>query len=178
MSLHKLKPGVDLIEGIAALGTALGYHVKKEFLIRKESHAPAVDVAWLRDENQNFPLMIFEVETAAGNTIANNAVKVLGQPTTEFEKPLFFFHLVLKAGRKNSRIEALTSAHGTDNYRIYSLDQGDKEKLLFDILSQHRRLTNKLSFLTLIQVFDQAAWKELNNPKFFRRVEALRYAVI
>ena len=166
MSLHKVKLGADLIDALATLGVVLGYHVEREFSVRKP-RGGAVDVAWMKDSSQRFPLMIFEVETAAGNTIANNAIKVFGQPTNQFEKPLFFFHLVLKANRSNSRVESLATEFGTNNYRIYRLNNAEKKALLNDIVGQHRRLTSDIDLIALHDALSHKTWDEVNLPRFF-----------
>src|SRR5579872_6357089 len=127
MPEHKLQPGRTLIDGIVALGRGLGYYVRPESPVRKTGqNPPAVDVAWMSDEVQEFPLMIFEVETSAGNTIANNPLKVFGQPTDQFEKPLFFFHAIIESGTETSRIDTLRFAYGSNNYRLYRLDHDEK----------------------------------------------------
>src|SRR5436190_103811 len=118
MSEHKLQQARQVIENLSALGKGLGYFVQCEQPVLKHKHSPpAVDVAWKKYETQDFPLMIFEVESSAGNTIANNALKVFSQANQDFEKPLFFFHLVVHAGKNTSRIDALQRQYGTNNYR-------------------------------------------------------------
>src|SRR4051812_27441815 len=123
MSEHKLQPGKLVIEALSVLGRDLGYFVECEVPVLKRAHSPPlVDVAWKKDETQKFPLMIFEVESSAGNTIANNAMKVFSQSNQDFEKPLFFFHLVVRGGEETSRIDALRKQYGTNNYRVYRLN--------------------------------------------------------
>src|SRR5215469_1005513 len=103
MPEHTLVRGKQIIEGLSDLGRALDYFVKPEMPVRREqTNPPAVDVAWLSEEGQSFPLMIFEIESSATNTIANNPVKVFGQPNQEFEKPLFFFHIIVRGGLRVS----------------------------------------------------------------------------
>jgi len=61
------------------LGRALDYFVESEkSVVFHQNNPPAVDIAWLAEEGQKFPLMIFEVESKATNSIANNVVKVFG----------------------------------------------------------------------------------------------------
>ena len=59
MGRHILKEGKEMISGILHLGKPLVYVVKKEFpLEKKPGNPPAVDAAWLSDEDHDFPLMI------------------------------------------------------------------------------------------------------------------------
>src|SRR5262245_32631519 len=145
MPTHRLPRGKGVIQAVAALGRALGYSVKTEHPIEPRAHAPAVDVAWFRDDVNNYPLMIFEIESSATNAMASNAAKVYGQDAERFERPLFFFHLVLKAGEQSSRLAALRGAFGSHNYRVYQLDAPTTgTELLNDVLSQHRRLHREI----------------------------------
>jgi hypothetical protein len=93
MSGHSSQPGIRVIAAIASLGGALGYSVRTELPVEQRANAPAVDVAWFSDEEQFYPLMIFEVESATTNAMANNPTKVYGQTQEKFERPLFFFTL-------------------------------------------------------------------------------------
>lgn len=176
MSEHKLQPGRTLIDGLVSLGRGLGYFVRPENPVRKTGHnPPAVDVAWMSDENQEFPLMIFEVETSAGNTIINNPAKVFAQPTEQFEKPLFFFHAILDSGTETSRIETLRSLFGRNNYRLYRLDHDEKTKLFLDILSQHRRLKREIDLLALRLLLTHEAWTGVDPQAVMARANKLQF---
>ncbi len=109
MAEHRLPIGKRLIRGLTALGKALGYHVIGEFPVGSASVGPrmAVDVAWFADRTQAYPLMIFEVESGSGNTIANNPLKVFAQDSRRFEKPLFYFQLIAEGGTATDRIQLL-----------------------------------------------------------------------
>ncbi len=159
MPEHSLEQSLTVIDGLAMLGLKLGYHVAYEFPIEKDKENPqVVDVAWLLEEGQDFPLMIFEVESRASNTIANNPVKVYGKLNQSFEKPLFFFHVMLSTGRDTSRINDLVGLFGRHNYRAYRLDTGDVDRLVRDVLSQHRRITRKLNIRDLISTLESEYW--------------------
>jgi hypothetical protein len=120
MPEHKLKKGIDFINGIKELGTLLDYHVQLETPVSTEKeNSPAVDIAWFKEENQKFPLFIFEVESTASNGMTYNPMKVFSKRNEQFEKPLFFFQVVLKGGQESSRIEDLKNQFGNYNYRIY-----------------------------------------------------------
>ena len=125
---------------------------------------PAVDVAWLSDQNQRFPLMIFEVESSAGNTIASNPLKVFAQATTEFEKPLFYFQIVVRGKAETSRVDLLERQYGTFNYRLYSLGRGECDKLLYDILRQHRRIRSEIPYTKVFDVLVDECWSSYCNP--------------
>ena len=139
MSEHKLSLGQSLIDGIFELGQMLGYFVEKEFPVDLPTYgeAPAVDVAWFSKKGNRFPLFIFEVESRATNGMTNNPLKVYAQENREFEKPLFFFHLVAQGGSNSSRPRNLESQYGKNNYRIYLMGSSDTVSFLCDVLEQH-----------------------------------------
>jgi hypothetical protein len=176
MAEHKLAPGRVLIEGLKDLGQGLGYYAEGEHPVKEGPvNPPAVDVAWKADKEQPFPLMIFEVESVAGNAMANNAVKVFAQPTDKFEKPLFFFHVVLKSGEDNSPIENLKLQYGAANYGLYRIDHDEKGMLIADILSQHRRHQRAIDLLMLYEHLGHKAWAGTNLDRVFEQVEALGF---
>lgn len=176
MPTHVLARGSELIQAILSLGEALGYVAKPEFDIEQDrANPPAVDVAWLREKGQRFPLMIFEIESQATNSAANNPVKVFGQSIEQFEKPLFFFHVFVRAGDESTRIDNLRRLFGTHNYRVYRLDRDGIEPLLRDVLSQHRRLQRTLPIGSLLDELARAPWNEVPIRTITEHAEALRF---
>jgi hypothetical protein len=87
--------------------------------------------------------MVFEIESTASNSASYNVVKVFGPNNSEYEKPLFFFHIFCKGGEDSSRIRDLTALFGTHNYRTYRLVLGEQHILLRDIITQHRRVSRR-----------------------------------
>lgn len=176
MAEHKLAAGLALIDGLKNLGQGLGYFTQGEHPIKdKGSNPPAVDVAWKADEAQPVPLLIFEVESVAGNAMANNAVKVFAQPREKFEKPLFFFHVVLKSGDDNSPIENLKLQYGAANYGLYRIDHNELDLLIRDILSQHRRHQRAIDLLRLYEDLHHEAWQGIDLDGVFECVQALGF---
>jgi hypothetical protein len=176
MPEHTLERGKQIIEGLSKLGQALGYFVEPEKPVRREHiNPPAVDVAWLSEEGQDFPLMIFEIESSATNTIANNAVKVFGQPNQEFEKPLFFFHIIVRGGQNSFHTEPLRTQFGTYNYRQYRLALKEDLILIKDILSQHRRLTRQLDLVSVVLALKNPAWPGLDLEYILLHIEELGF---
>ena len=170
MTTHSLQSGRDVIAELKAIGEALGYSVRTELPTADKHNSPAVDVAWMRESNQRFPLMILEVESAASNSAAYNPVKVFGPRNTDFEKPLFFFHVFLTGGEDSSRIKDLQSLFGTYNYRAYRLGLSDATSLIKDILSQHRRVSSLVNL--------RALGEAISNSTVFRdcTAEAIHHA--
>lgn len=176
MPAHTLEAGKQIIEGLFRLGEALGYSVAKELPVEKGKKYPAaVDVAWLSEEGQEFPLMIFEVESKVTNAIANNPTKVFAKPNQSFEKPLFFFHVMVTGGKETSRVEDLRRLFGTHNYRAYELAGGKTAELVKDIFSQHRRLTNKLDLINVINVLQSDPWDTLNLLEILQHIETIGF---
>ena len=177
MGRHILKQGKEMISGILNLGKSLGYVVKEEFPLEKKfGNPPAVDAAWLSDEDHDFPLMIFEIESKVTSSIANNPVKVFGQPNENFEKPLFFFHILLEGTKESSKIENLQRLFGLYNYRTYDLSKDHEvTRLIIDIISQHRRLYRKLDLEALIETLSHDIWRSADIEKILISVEAHRF---
>jgi hypothetical protein len=160
MADHKLPAGKQLIQGIAQLGSVLGYHVEKEFPVDESTYGepPAVDVAWFAQKGNRFPLFIFEVESKATNGMTNNPLKVYAQENRSFEKPLFFFHVVAQGGGNSSRPRNLESQYGKNNYRIYLVGTDSANDLIKDVLSQHARVRNDVDYIALHQLLITDLW--------------------
>lgn len=176
MSEHSLPKGKAAIEALAQLGEALGYEIELERPVEEDRpNPPAVDVAWLAEPGQRYPLMIFEVESRETNAAANNPVKVFGQSSREFEKPLFFFHVFVQTGAASTRADRLESLFGAYNYRTYRLDRQGQKPLLLDILSQHRRLHKELRLGALLDHLDLGSW-EVPLPEVLEHIEGLAFS--
>ena len=178
MGHHKLDKGKELISAIVEIGKVLGYVAKKEFPIdKKRTNSPAVDIAWLSDEDHDFPLMIFEVESKVIGAIANNPVKVFGLPNESFEKPLFFFHIFLEPLDSSTKVDNLKNLFGLYNYRAYDLTkENEYTRLLCDIFSQHRRLYKKIDLESIIKVLKKPIWGSLDLEKILVHIETNRFS--
>lgn len=178
MSEHKLKKGKEFISSLKKMGESLGYQVVGEFQLDKtKQKSPAVDVAWLSEKEQKFPLMIFEVESALTNSATNNPLKVYGLENEEFEKPLFFFHVFLKGAKNSSKVKTLQRQYGTHNYRLYSLSNNETQNLLIDVLSQHRRIQKEIDLVNFLKVINEIWQEEINIDEIIITIEKLGYDV-
>lgn len=173
MAKHTLPYGVEIINKLFKLGQLLGYHCEKEYPVDSENES-AVDVAWLFEPEQKYPLFIFEVESKTTNSIPANPLKIFGETNQKFEKPLFLFHLLLTGGQESGKIQQLERTYGTYNYRIYRFSLEEEIKLIKDILSQHRRLTNRVKIVELIEEII-ASWKEIDISLIILHIEELEY---
>jgi hypothetical protein len=176
MADHKLPAGKQLIQGIAQLGSVLGYHVEKEFPVDESTYGepPAVDVAWFAQKGNRFPLFIFEVESKATNGMTNNPLKVYAQENRSFEKPLFFFHVVAQGGGNSSRPRNLESQYGKYNYRIYLVGTDSANDLIKDVLSQHARVRNDVDYIALHQLLITDLWLlEVDHAKLLMHAASL-----
>ncbi|MFC1477964.1 hypothetical protein ACFL57_00715 [Candidatus Margulisiibacteriota bacterium] len=173
MAEHKLSLGKALIEGIVKLGQVLEYHVEKEFPVDDSTYgeAPAIDVAWFTKKGNRFPLFIFEVESKATNGMTNNPLKVYAQENREFEKPLFFFHVVAQGGASSSRPRNLESQYGKNNYRIYLIGRDNATSLICDVISQHGRVKEDIDYISLHRLLNSDVWSNQVDYAF-----VLRYA--
>lgn len=165
MADHKLAIGKQLIKGIIDLGVILDYHIEKEFPVDESSFGepPAVDVAWFSKKGDRFPLFIFEVESKATNGMTNNPLKVYAQESKNFEKPLFFFHIVAQGGFNSARPRNLESLFGKHNYRIYMFANHDASEFIKDVLCQHARLRSDLSYIELYETLTSETWANKVN---------------
>lgn len=163
MAEHKLPKGKNLIQGLSELGIALDYHVVREFPVLAGSRGqdPAVDVAWFGEKGQPFPLMIFEVESGAGNTIANNPLKVFAQDSAQFEKPLFYFQLIADGDASASRVDLLAKQYGTHNYRLYRIGRDEGTRFVIDVIRQHRRIRCNMDYVGVYEALIQPEWMDL-----------------
>ena len=178
MGHHILDKGKNIISAVVEIGQVLGYVAKKEFPIdKKRTNPPAVDVAWLSDENHDFPLMIFEVESKIVGAIANNPVKVFGLPNESFEKPLFFFHIFLTTPDTSTKADNLKNLFGLYNYRTYDLSkESDHTRLVTDIISQHRRLYKKIDVGAIIKVLKEPIWELVDLESLLIHIEEQRFS--
>lgn len=176
MPEHKLKKGIDFINGIKNLGNLLGYHVELETPVTTEkNNSLAVDIAWYKEENQKFPLFIFEIESSASNGMVYNPLKVFSKKNEQFEKPLFFFQIVLRGGQDSSRIEDLKNHFGNYNYRIYRTSESEEKKLILNILDQHRRLTQELDIINIANYLIDAEWIEIDIEQVANHIVSLEF---
>lgn len=173
MAEHKLGYGLQIIDKLFRLGAILGYHSEKEYPVDKDNDS-AVDIAWLFEEGQKYPLFIFEIESATTNSIIANPSKIFGESNQKFEKPLFLFHLLLKGGQESGKIPQLETLFGTHNYRIYRFSLEEESNLILDVLSQHRRLTNSLNLFELISELTDN-WNHLNLDNIILHIEDLEF---
>lgn len=178
MSEHKLTKGKEIISSLKKLGESLGYQVVGEFPVdHANKKSPAVDVAWLSEKDQKFPLMIFEVESAMTNSASNNPLKVYGLENEEFEKPLFFFHIFQSGTKKSTKVKTLKRQYGLHNYRLYSLSDNETQNLLIDILSQHRRIQKEINLVNLLKVINEIWQEEINIDEIIIEIEELGFSV-
>lgn len=176
MPEHKLKNGIDFINGIKDFGNLLGYHVELETPVSPEKNiSPAVDIAWYKEKNQKFPLFIFEIESSASSGMVYNPAKVFSKKNEQFEKPLFFFQIVLKGGQDSSRVEDLKNLFGNYNYRIYRTSKFEENKLILDVLDQHRRLTQELDIINLVNYLIAANWIEIDIKEVSNHIVSLEF---
>jgi hypothetical protein len=175
MPLHQLPEGLQVIEDLEALGESLEYASSREHTVGRTG--AAVDLAWFGARDQRVPLMIFEVESSASASMVNNALKVFSQDVDDFVKPLFFFHVLLGGGPDNERIAGMRRTWGTYNYRVYRLnDELEAQRLVSDILGQHRRVISTISFLRLASALQSSSWSNVSLVNVFEIAERLQFS--
>jgi hypothetical protein len=178
MVQHTLPDGRRWIKNLVAVGKALGYTTDTELNVAPEGEEPApVDIAWFRSEHDQFPLFIFEVETTASGQMVYNASKVFSQDSELFEKPLFHFHLVLTdSSERSGRIKAAKRQFGSFNYRIYGVREDKATDAISDIISQHRRVSDRLEIDALAKCLEEQDWPELNRDAVWEHAESCGFS--
>jgi hypothetical protein len=179
MPEHQLEPGQRWIANLMAVGEALLYVPDAEFDVsaHKDEQSP-VDVAWRRGEQDTVPLFVFEVESRPSGQMAQNAGKVLSQPTELFEKPLFLFHVVVSGGSSSTRTRVAQQLYGTYNYRIYLASQpGQATQVLCDVLSQHRRVSGHLDPVALVGALEAQPLPAVDVDRVLAHAEACSFHV-
>lgn len=159
MGEHKTKKSKLIIEALEYLGNTLNYKVDVEHRIQKDKlGSQSIDVAWFIDEYSDYPIMIFEIESNSYNYVVNNPAKIYGKNTKNFEKPLFFFHIFIECGSDTEKIKDLEELFGKHNYKTYKLSAGDSSQLLIDILSQHRRISQRFNLSLLLEAMNDHSY--------------------
>lgn len=141
MGEHKSIKSKILIKFFVQLGEILDYYVYPEYQMSSGAiGSQAIDIAWLKDDASKFPLMIFEIESSSNNAITTNPAKIYGKDSIAFEKPLFFFHIIIDAAEKSQKYSDLMGLFGKHNYDIFCINKDSMNDLLVKIISQHRRI--------------------------------------
>ncbi|PJZ43785.1 hypothetical protein [Leptospira brenneri] len=176
MGKHQLITGKRTIAIISELGKALGYHVKHEYPVRANGNPnEAVDVAWLFDELQEFPLFIFEIESNSTNSMVYNPTKVFSQEASKFSKPLFLFQLILKGSSKSGVYTSLENQFGKFNYKAIILSEVGWSEVLYEILLQHRRLTLEFDTVAFLIFLNNNSDKIIIDSSFLINLYNLNY---
>ncbi len=153
MGEHSTKISLSLIDFLTNLGDGLRYYTDTEYpMSEKAFGGQAIDIAWFNEEGSKFPLFIFEIESTSNNSIANNPTKIFGKDSKVFEKPLFFFHIIIDGAENSEKYSDLMGLFGKYNYDIFRVNNGEVESLLLKIISQHRRIHNDVNLRYFIRL--------------------------
>lgn len=153
MGKHSTNKSLDLFDFLEEMGNLLKYYVDKEYPMSSNSFgSQAIDIAWFNEEKSKFPLFIFEIESSSNNSIANNPTKVFGKESKVFEKPLFFFHIIIDSAENSEKYSDLLGLFGKYNYEIFKINNGELESLLIKIIAQHRRIHDEVDLYSIIKL--------------------------
>lgn len=176
MGKHTTEISLKLFDFLIDLGNGMRYHTDTEYPMTDNSFgSQAIDIAWFNEKENKFPLFIFEIESTSNNSIANNPTKIFGKDSKVFEKPLFFFHIIIDGAENSEKYVDLIGLFGKHNYDIFRLNNADIENLLLKIISQHRRIHNDLDLyyiIRLINDYDEIK-SEIEFERFLKNVEKL-----
>lgn len=176
MGKHTTKVSLNLFDFLIDLGNILNYHSDTEYSMSENSFGgQAIDIAWFNEDGNKFPLFIFEIESTSNNSIANNPTKIFGKDSKVFEKPLFFFHVIIDGAENSEKYNDLIGLFGKHNYDIFRINNGEIENLLLKIISQHRRIHNSINlyyFIRHINNYDSIKL-EIKFERFLENIEKL-----
>lgn len=165
MGEHSTEKSIVIIEFIKSFGKYMNYYVSDEFPLKSNSFGgQAIDIAWFNDKSSTFPLFIFEIESTTNNSIINNPSKIYGKDSKDFEKPLFFFHIIIDGAETSEKYGDLLGLFGKHNYDIFKLNRGDLNLLLLKVFAQHRRIRDDINLQYVIELI-------LETPEVFRAVD-------
>lgn len=151
MGQHTTENSLILFDFLIDLGKILHYHTDSEYPMSEISFGgQAIDIAWFNEKGNRFPLFIFEIESTSNNSIANNPTKIFGKESKVFEKPLFFFHIIIEGTENSEKYNDLLGLFGKYNYEIFRVNKGETENLILKIISQHRRIRDHIDLPYLI----------------------------
>ncbi|TOL07965.1 hypothetical protein CGI05_23860, partial [Vibrio parahaemolyticus] len=158
MGTHSTTSSLALIDFIKNLGISLGYYVVDEHpMTTNKFGSQAIDIAWFNEESSTFPLFIFEVESTTNNAMANNPTKVFGKDSSVFEKPLFFFHIIVDSAKNSEKYDDLMGMFGRYNYAIFKVNNGELIDFIIKIISQHRRVRERFDLESVIKLLLSSA---------------------
>lgn len=176
MGKHSTEISLKLFDFLIDLGNRLGYNTDTEYPMSENLFgSQAIDIAWFNEIENKFPLFIFEVESSSNNSIANNPTKIFGKDSKVFEKPLFFFHIIIDGAENSEKYNDLLGLFGKHNYDIFRINNTEIENLLLKIISQHRRIHNDIDLyyiVRLIHEYDEIK-SEIELERFLTNVEKL-----
>jgi hypothetical protein len=176
MGKHTTEISLKLFDFLIDLGNVLQYHTDTEYPMSENSFgSQAIDIAWFNEKENKFPLFIFEIESTSNNSIANNPTKIFGKDSKVFEKPLFFFHIIIDGAENSEKYADLIGLFGKHNYDIFRINNSDIENLILKIISQHRRIHNNVDLLYIIRlIYDYDKIKsEIEFEIFLTNIEKL-----
>lgn len=98
MGVHRTETSLKMMRFFESLGKALGYYVQdEESMFPGDRQSPILDVTWRKHKEDAWPLVIIEVETTSTKAATDNVVKVFGEKTGVYPKPLFFYHIFVES---------------------------------------------------------------------------------
>jgi len=176
MGNHSTKVSLKLFDFLIELGNRLDYFVDMEYPMSETVFgSQAIDIAWFNEEKSQFPLFIFEIESSTNNSIANNPTKVFGKESKVFEKPLFFFHIIIDSAENSEKYNDLLGLFGKYNYDIFKLNSGEIKTLLIKILLQHRRIYNEFDLFRILThiIQEKEICSQIDIEAFLTKVEEI-----
>lgn len=176
MGKHSTEISLKLFDFLMDLGDGLGYHTDTEYPMTENSFGgQAIDIAWFNEKENKFPLFIFEIESTSNNSIANNPTKIFGKDSKIFEKPLFFFHIIIDGAENSEKYVDLIGLFGKHNYDIFRINNADIENLILKIISQHRRIHNYVDICYIIKLINDhyEIKSEIEFERFLTKFEKL-----
>jgi hypothetical protein len=177
MGVHRTKSSLRVIGFLLGLGETLGYYVQdEEAMFPDDNQSPILDITWRKHKEDPYPLVILEVETTSAKSATDNVVKLFGEKTGVYPKPLFFYHIFVDAPLESRRVERLRNLFGHHNYEAYSLSvPSDHFKFVMSILEQHLRVFQIVQLPDLVVEIHSENPLQITVDQILRGLVAIGY---
>jgi hypothetical protein len=160
MGEHRTPASKAIIDALAMLGTAFGYHVEREWKLPNTGpHPEQVDIALFVNAQSLQPAFIIEVDSSDGAAATSNAVKVFGKQTTHLIKPFFLYHVFLQTAANGQRVGNLSALFDKINYKAYNFGaNADRQNSVRDVIAHHAALRTSVDVEAFARALDDSVW--------------------
>lgn len=129
MGRHADPDTLSFIEWLRKKGESLGFITEPEYALYKNEYF--VDLIWKLQEDQA-PLITFEIETEDGEGVFSNTAKIFGTPSKLVSKPWRHFMIIYKTGLSEGHRNSLSNVINQHNILLFEkvfAEAAEKQRL-------------------------------------------------